>query len=294
MIAINYTDRLIAFIDILGFGDLVYRSETNQVALDLISNILDRIRDVDDFFGSPESFFAHSNYDQVDDDYRTLLNEVFEKAKAENLINRVQVTTFSDSIVFSSPATSDGLNAFRYFLIKLFVYTSRFPLLLRGGISCGALIHNDKSIFGPAMNNAYYTESKTAKHPRIAIDGKALAFLNSIKDDPITQIFTKELLTDEEDKIQYVDQISLCTSKVAENMCKSVPFETLEQLKTTTEKLRTEFAQNEPIMEKLNWYTAYFNRRINEIGEISISKLHPIGLPIEYETRSVLPLIITE
>jgi hypothetical protein len=42
--------------------------------------------------------------------------------------------------------------------------------LLRGGVVIGKLIHQDNLILGPAMNEAYDLESKSALYPRITID----------------------------------------------------------------------------------------------------------------------------
>ena len=61
----KYTKRLIAFIDILGFGDLVCRSEQDPSELRLILNVLEHIRAVDDIYASPDNLFAHSNYNDL-------------------------------------------------------------------------------------------------------------------------------------------------------------------------------------------------------------------------------------
>jgi hypothetical protein len=44
-------------------------------------------------------------------------------------------------------------------------------ILIRGGIAKGKLFHVEGGpLFGPAMNRAYFLESKKAKYPRVIID----------------------------------------------------------------------------------------------------------------------------
>jgi hypothetical protein len=45
-----------------------------------------------------------------------------------------------------------------------------YEILLRGGIVVGKLLHENNIMFGPAFNQAYDLESKSALYPRIVID----------------------------------------------------------------------------------------------------------------------------
>jgi hypothetical protein len=114
-----YSKRLVAFIDVLGFGDLVMESKNEDKKFHLILEVLEKIQSVDDIYGSPNSFFAHSNYSQLTDKGKKKLQSIYEIMKKVAEPNRIEVTTFSDSIVFSAPANEDGLSNFRYFLINL-------------------------------------------------------------------------------------------------------------------------------------------------------------------------------
>jgi len=66
----QYEKRLIGFIDILGFGQLVFDSESNSDKFDLIVRVLDELNNVNDIYGSPEEFFAHSNYAYLSDEFK--------------------------------------------------------------------------------------------------------------------------------------------------------------------------------------------------------------------------------
>lgn len=277
----SYEKRIIGFIDILGFGQLVFESENETEKFSLIQQVLRKLNEVDDIYGSPESFFAHSNYAFLQDDAKRNLKDLYEKMRANAEPSRVRITTFSDSIVFSCPADSDGLSNFRYFLIKLLVHTNDFKLLLRGGISCGSLVHTDQMIFGPAMNRAYHVESKVAKHPRIAIDDYFKNFLDSIEKDAITALTKRELICDESDSVTYFDCLSLATNKVAQNMCGANILQILINEKNTINELLRSAPEDPGVHAKLKWYASYFNKYLAKNPEVEVVVTEFQGMPFE-------------
>lgn len=277
----SYEKRIIGFIDILGFGQLVFESENESDKFLLIQQVLQKLNEVDDIYGSPESLFAHSNYAFLQDDFKRELNEPHEKVRANAEPSRVKITTFSDSIVFSCPADSEGLSNFRYFLIKLLVYTNDFQLLLRGGVSCGSLVHTDQIIFGPAMNHAYHVESKVAKHPRIAIDDYFKTFLDSIEQDGIAAQTKRELIYDQSDSVTYFDSLSLATNKVAQNMCEANAHQILINEKNTIEALLHSAPEEPGVRAKLEWYASYFNQYLAKNPEVEVVVTKFQGMPFE-------------
>lgn len=138
----NYKDRIIAFVDILGFKNLVEESTVNKYEF---QKILDSLKN-----------------------FRKLKKE----KEDQHHIKDVKVTTFSDSLVISYPLDNSDCEVFYSILLDL----TRLQLILlgnnviiRGGIAIGKLRHTQYEIFGPAMNEAYRLESKIAKYPRIVI-----------------------------------------------------------------------------------------------------------------------------
>lgn len=287
----SYEKRIIGFIDILGFGQLVADSEQDEKKFSLIQAVLRKLNEVNDIYGSPESFFAHSNYSTLPDDFKSDLDEIYKKMKSEAEPERVKITTFSDSIVFSCPATSNGLSNFRYFLIKLLVETSEYQLLLRGGITCGSLLHSDDMIFGPAMNQAYYLESKLAKQPRIVIDSDFQGFLETLPQNLLVEHIKRELLNDKVDSVVYFDILSLSTNKVAQNMCGANAYEILRNEKKTIERLLVSTGDGN-VQSKLVWYASYFNEYLmrNPEVEVTITEMH--GMPFETIMVSVSSLAV--
>ena len=141
-----YSNRIIAFIDVLGFGTLVESSATAENGgAEAIKRISEAILE------SLDELAWHTSKE----------------------VPPFALTQFSDSFVISceskGPPSRDLLffsNAVRN-VIDSFLRSS---LLLRGGITRGLLVHNEKLLFGPAMNRAYFLENEIAQTPRIIVD----------------------------------------------------------------------------------------------------------------------------
>ncbi|TVT66463.1 MAG: hypothetical protein FHK79_16965 [Pseudomonas sp.] len=276
-----YEQRVIGFVDILGFGQLVADSESDGEKFRLIHCVLEKINQVEDVYGSPEDLFAHSNYASLSDNFKKELDAVFDKMRAKAQPTRVTVTTFSDSIVFSSPASSAGLANFRYFLIKLLAHTNSFQLLLRGGISCGSLVHTEQMIFGPAMNQAYYLESKVAKNPRIVVDEDFETLVEKLEDQSLASLIRSELVRQHASLEAHFDTLSLATNKVAQNMCKANAYEILVNEKITIESLMRGAPSDPNIMSKLYWYVSYYNDFLERTREVEVVVSQMCGMPLE-------------
>ena len=144
-----YKEKIVCFIDILGFGEMVdsqYLSDPEKMC-----NILEEIRNsIVEWVGVPV-------------------------AKKIDL----QITQFSDCIVFSFVSNKHYFMTFNFMKDLSIKMVIKHAVLFRGGITFGKVFHNPETIFGPAMNCAYKLESEQAVYPRIVIDKKAL----DLKDD---------------------------------------------------------------------------------------------------------------
>jgi hypothetical protein len=141
--AVSYETRAVAFIDILGWGKAVDDSITSP---ELRRKLLNAAW----FIGT------RSKEDAEDDtpDYPSF----------------DQATQFSDTVVISHPYSGylDLMRLVRQITsYQQTMLSLGFPL--RGGIAVGPLYHAASHVFGPALNEAYYMESKLALHPRVII-----------------------------------------------------------------------------------------------------------------------------
>ena len=137
----DYEDRIVAFIDVLGFSNMVAKSADDNARLRHLTAALD--------------------------EFHNLMWEW----EGDGRYSSFAFTQFSDSIVISSLAdSSDSYEMLQQVLRGIMMLASRFGILVRGGITRGQLIHDDSLLIGPAMVEAYYLESKCAVYPRIIID----------------------------------------------------------------------------------------------------------------------------
>lgn len=145
-----YESRILAFVDILGFKNMIHRSISSFSEQRRILEAMDII---------------HS--------YKELNDNGFD---GEGLRKYgVKVTTFSDSAIISYPISFDGgLFHVLLDLIHLQIDLSNLGMFIRGGVSIGLAHHDENNAFGPAMNDAYVLESEKAKYPRIILTGQTL------------------------------------------------------------------------------------------------------------------------
>jgi len=165
----NYSNKLIAFVDVLGFGSLVNSSQNDDDASEIIERISDAI------------LSSRNSLEESGGNY--------------------QFTQFSDSFVISRPVDANPIDQahFALALLKVIDEFLKSELLLRGGVAQGKLIHSDKLLFGPAMNRAYELESKLARVPRIVLDPKLSIISEEIGPASIRQ---------DKDGLNYIDYFS--------------------------------------------------------------------------------------
>lgn len=88
----------------------------------------------------------------------------------------MMMTSISDSLVLSIKAgDKNAMNKMiRTVSVLHICFLKDYDLLLRGGIAVGKLYHDDQIVYGPALVKAYELEQKRAIYPRVLIDEKDL------------------------------------------------------------------------------------------------------------------------
>lgn len=144
---ITFDTRIVAFVDILGFGSLVQHLENDEVLHRKVYSALKRIKDV-------KASSLQGNTAQ----------------------SELEVSVFSDSIAIS--ATKDNYHSVIWSTIHLQSTLLTLGVLTRGGISCGKTVHEDDILYGEGMIRAYKLESRAAVYPRILVDRSVLDLTN--------------------------------------------------------------------------------------------------------------------
>jgi hypothetical protein len=183
-----YEDRAVAFVDVLGFKALIESTiDNNGNEIEQKSIILNA------FFEEIEREFCSEERWPEDD----------------NVFTRI-VTHFSDSIVFSVKGSEkDAVIRLLDYIHYLLITGIKYEILFRGGITYGKVVHNEKRIFGPAMNSAYYLENIKAITPRIIIDNEVIrqTFINRGPQADIDDVkkYLTTFINEDNDGYYYID-----------------------------------------------------------------------------------------
>ncbi len=168
----RYEERIVMFIDVLGFKSL-------------IDSTLD------------EDIENQLNISKLVGCFNKALEDIFDVSHR----NYVQFSQFSDSfvishVVFDKEDVDSLFQAYTMvFLIAKLIIRSflQQEILVRGGICQGKVFHREGYLlFGPAMNKAYLLESTRAKYPRIIVSKEIIknitAKLGPIPNDTLNEI----------------------------------------------------------------------------------------------------------
>lgn len=167
---IQYTRYYVAFLDILGFKNLVNNPDISCKEI--------------------ASIFEFARYK----------HETFFKDTAGDVHSNIKMKIMSDSICLY--IKSDFPNA----LLYLTGYCTIFQhdlllgkgLLVRGGITSGEMYAKDDIIFGPALTEAYLLEERNAKVPRIIIRKETIDEGTNGMDDDSLDLMRNILLRDDD------------------------------------------------------------------------------------------------
>jgi hypothetical protein len=179
--SIRYEKRLIAFLDILGFGEIIKKSANNAGIVATIHKLL----------------HDAANHANLPRDYK------FKHLKID--INKYVTWNFSDTVTISCPFESFDYLNFIVGWVEIFQHLmwERHNAFLRGCIVYGKLYDSKKLIFGPALIKAYELEKKKAIWPRVIIHKSVL---NQLSPEKIRKSLCENFRQDD-DGLFYVDYL---------------------------------------------------------------------------------------
>jgi hypothetical protein len=155
--SLSYSKRFVAFIDILGFRDIIARStyEPPEITIEKILSAL--------------------NYPGPVAKGKMLIGKVGDISESNH-----KATQFSDNIVISTDHNEAGLLYLVDHIEHIVFNLLKLGFFCRGGISSGPLYHNKNIVFGPAMVEAYDLERYKAVHPRVILSENVARFACSM------------------------------------------------------------------------------------------------------------------
>lgn len=171
---IEYQDRYVAFIDILGFKNLIDRTAGAMPSVKL------------------EEILSALNVPSEVQLEGIVLGRIGDLSSAGHAL-----TSFSDCIAVSTEGSEKGLMNLLFHLRAIAFQMLRLGFLVRGGITKGALLHREGKVFGPAFIKAYELEKNKAVYPRIIIDPAISR--KALEAEPPINIIFKRLVRENDD-----------------------------------------------------------------------------------------------
>ena len=153
----DYKESYVAFLDILGFKDLIQTEDFNKVL-----EVFKSIKGSDDF-----EMALHREVDEKDNS-----SEAQEYMSYNTALSKVKIYAMSDSIVVSSEADRPyALDALidAIILIQNKLYALDKPVLLRGAVAKDDYYCEGSVAFGKGMVDAYLYQEYYSKYPRVIV-----------------------------------------------------------------------------------------------------------------------------
>ncbi|MFZ2444794.1 MAG: hypothetical protein WAW37_00410 [Syntrophobacteraceae bacterium] len=186
-----YKDKFIAFVDILGFTDLVRQSEEAKEGAPTLEYLLDLTRklgsskDSDIYAKFGPTICPDASYLSKDLDFR--------------------ITQISDCVVVSAEVSPAGAINLLHHCFGISIELLMVGRLCRGFVTRGNIFHTDKQFVGSGYMNAYKAEAKVSVFqvnsadvgtPFIEIDPAVCTYLQSENDQCVKTMFKRMTETD--------------------------------------------------------------------------------------------------
>jgi hypothetical protein len=273
----KYEQRVVAFIDILGFKSLLNetvdgKGNDQEEKIDTVISAYEAIRDI-------------WNLDEKSELYDT------------KSIDTKKVSIFSDCIVVSFKVEQKSEVFFTLLEIKwLIMRLLSRGILCRGGVSLGKFIHTDNYLFGPALVEAYTLESKAAMYPRVILDTNVIdAGAENRKSghsssDEIGYVYS--LLEQDSDGMYYIDYFSKAQEELDDPEYGFAEY--VANLGSIIRKglMASSHHTKVDLRVKYSWMRERYNRMVNQIiennfadklresGEVELSEFYEKLKPI--------------
>lgn len=242
MIVPGYEQRYCAFIDILGFRELIQKINHGELSTLTLRTMLELVH-------RPS---------------RLRVQDAMLKA------SELHAQSISDAVAISVSCTSVGLLHLFSVLEDLALRLLAAGSLLRGAIAKGPLYHDERMVFGQALVDAYHLESNIARYPRIMISR------NVVQDaqDAGTHYNLASHILQAEDGPHYLHVLRMMEVEIGIAVRENAAIDPSEQEDLAQFVIAGRFLQtrlnesvDDPkIFEKVQWFANYFNRYIEPLG----------------------------
>lgn len=251
--SLQYEERIVAFIDVLGWRAAVQRSVAEPELVRTLGLGLT----------------AAQGHVYVNDWIQNRFPDQRDDATP-------RITQFSDSLIISVQPSPIGVARLTGILHSLSMTFMSYQLWLRGGIAIGPMYHQKNLAFGPAMIEAYDLEHDHAVVPRIILSDKLAegvgpgAQIASRTDEPLSHF--KTWRRDSADGRRYFDFLQPIGATTMPGQYSLASTAHFAMARNAIERGLGEFT-DEKIHLKYRWLADYFNSVIAEYPDTKIAAL---------------------
>lgn len=247
----RFQQRVIAFVDILGFSGIVERMSSEKR---LFTTFRDALKSLDQ---QARDFRRYRR--QLEDKREATVRKGLAPLSGES---NLQMTAFSDCYVLSevSPAW--------HVLAAVQALGSKFlteGILTRGAVIQGEAYHSGRILFGPGIVEAYKLESQVAKYPRILVTDAVRQAVGGYHEG----LWKGRLLCHDVDGCWFVNLLVPSLSSWAPLPNAATPQDLRSHLKKVRRSLVNSWEQaqgNVGHMSKVWWLVHRFNREAEKQG----------------------------
>ena len=226
----KYEMRYCAFLDILGFTELIASIGKAEIGFEVVRNLLKKIHE-------PSKFDSAGTAD-------------------------FRATTVSDAIALSSSFSATGLAILVETIRRLMLGALEEGYFMRGGLCRGMLYHDNDTVFGDAFIKAYRLESSVARYPRVMVTKQVYdeAIISNVAG------YLKTNISQAEDGPYFVDvlehirtELMLIDAGAATPEIAAGRLTSFARMRGQIERRLVEAADNPSHFEKAQWFAAYWN-----------------------------------
>ncbi|MGE0201507.1 MAG: hypothetical protein AB7P76_11125 [Candidatus Melainabacteria bacterium] len=245
----EYGDRYVAFIDILGFENLIKRTEIDVELQQNVQSVLTRVFLSQDP-GEPPLLEGQEN----DEGWGYLKPRMY---------------SFSDCIAMSANVDKDSLQTLIYKIYELVSGLLAFGVFTRGAIVKGKLYDDRQVIYGPALIDAYKKEQNEAIYPRVIFSEEVICELSAEVNKVPSHLRNRygNAIRRADDSFYHIGVLNMGPvpetpeEKIRHNQekweqwLKNIHCAILEQLALNKDKPK--------ILKKYEWFSGYYNEFVS-------------------------------
>lgn len=233
--AAEYKEQVVAFVDILGFSELVREADLNPELRQKIVHALRQVRVLRGPIAGDASF------------------------RAQN---------FSDCLILTADKTVSGLWRLLSAIRELTWYLLDIGVLVRGGVTIGRVQHDEEIVYGVGVLRAHELESKIADFPRVILDEDVVRACDEFAaTDEVAEVYRDARIVCAPDGHHYLDfllDVSLFNQADPQNFAVRSHQLYIDgtRIRDQLQMMLDKSVSNPKVNRKIRWIAELWNERV--------------------------------